>query len=155
MSIISWSNMISSRIVIHLPCAPTARLYPHCLPLPHNARADSRFAPSQWETALLRNDVSHWLGENLESAQNAHTCFGPSWVTLNFQRAKKKECPTNTTIIEVYILYNLFWIHKFVSSRFVMRCWKWRNRTMTWFPIFRITPLTSSVRSNANSHWLP
>ena len=31
-------------------------------------RADSRFAPSQWETALLCNDVSHWLGANLESA---------------------------------------------------------------------------------------
>ena len=41
-------------------------------------RADSRFAPSQWETALLSNAVwetallsnavSHWLGANLESA---------------------------------------------------------------------------------------
>ena len=31
-------------------------------------KADSRFAPSQWETALLCNDVSHWLGTNLESA---------------------------------------------------------------------------------------
>ena len=31
-------------------------------------RADSRFAPSQWETALLCNDVSHWLGANLEPA---------------------------------------------------------------------------------------
>ena len=30
--------------------------------------ADSRFAPSQWETALLCNDVSHWLDTNLESA---------------------------------------------------------------------------------------
>ena len=31
--------------------------------------ADSRFAPSQWETALLCNDVSHhWLGANLEPA---------------------------------------------------------------------------------------
>ena len=30
-------------------------------------RADSRFAPSQWETALLCNDVSHWLGVSLES----------------------------------------------------------------------------------------
>ena len=30
--------------------------------------ADSRFAPSQWETALLCNDVSHLLGVNLESA---------------------------------------------------------------------------------------
>ena len=31
-------------------------------------RADSRFATSQWETALLCNTVSHWLGANLESA---------------------------------------------------------------------------------------
>ena len=31
-------------------------------------RADSRFAPSQWETAFLCNDVYHWLGANLESA---------------------------------------------------------------------------------------
>ena len=31
-------------------------------------RADFRFAPSQWEMLILCNDVSHWLGENLESA---------------------------------------------------------------------------------------
>ena len=31
-------------------------------------RADSRLASSQWETALLCNDVSHWLGASLESA---------------------------------------------------------------------------------------
>ena len=31
-------------------------------------RSDSRLAPSQWETALLCNDVSHWLGANLESS---------------------------------------------------------------------------------------
>ena len=31
-------------------------------------RADSRFAPSQWEMALLCNGVSHWLGASLESA---------------------------------------------------------------------------------------
>ena len=30
-------------------------------------RADSRFAPSQWETPLLCNDVSNWLGASLES----------------------------------------------------------------------------------------
>ena len=31
-------------------------------------KAYSRFAPSQWQTALLCNDVCHWLGANLESA---------------------------------------------------------------------------------------
>ena len=29
-------------------------------------RAGSRFVPSQWETALLCKDVSHWLGASLE-----------------------------------------------------------------------------------------
>ena len=33
-----------------------------------NCMADSRFAPSQWETSLQSNAVSHWLGTNLESA---------------------------------------------------------------------------------------
>ena len=32
------------------------------------SRADSRFAPSQWDTSLQSNAVSHWLGANLESA---------------------------------------------------------------------------------------
>ena len=31
-------------------------------------RADSRLVPSQWETSLQSNAVSHWLGANLESA---------------------------------------------------------------------------------------
>ena len=33
----------------------------------YSSKADSRFVPSQWETALLCNDVSHWVGANLES----------------------------------------------------------------------------------------
>ena len=33
----------------------------------------SRFVPSQWETALLCNDVSHWLGVTLESALNCQS----------------------------------------------------------------------------------
>ena len=37
------------------------RIYIYC-------RAESRFAPGQWATALLCNDVSHWLGANLEPA---------------------------------------------------------------------------------------
>ena len=41
-------------------------------------RADSRFVPSQWEMALLCNDVSHWLGTNLESALTAILVM--SWI---------------------------------------------------------------------------
>ena len=45
----------------------------HCekinLPVAKNhCRADSRLVHSQWETALLCNDVSHWLGASLDSA---------------------------------------------------------------------------------------
>ena len=36
-------------------------------------RADSRFAPSQWEMSLQSNAISHWLGTNLESALYALT----------------------------------------------------------------------------------
>ena len=42
----------------------------------------TRFAPSQWETALLCNDVSHWLGVRLESAVKAisHLWSSLVWV---------------------------------------------------------------------------
>ena len=46
-------------------------------------RADSRLAPSQWQTELLCNDVSHWLDASLESAlvmiytDSAHMRFHP------------------------------------------------------------------------------
>ena len=39
-------------------------------------RADSRFVPRQWDTALLRNDISHWLGASLESALLYHWLSG-------------------------------------------------------------------------------
>ena len=38
---------------------------------------DSRFAPSQCETALLCNDVSHWLGTSLEAALAIDWC---KWI---------------------------------------------------------------------------
>ena len=39
-------------------------------------RADSRFAPSQWETPLLCNVGSHWLGASLESALRGYLFMG-------------------------------------------------------------------------------
>ena len=43
-------------------------------PWNYDFRADSKFVPSQWETALLCNDVSHWLCAGLESALPVRTC---------------------------------------------------------------------------------
>ena len=64
------------------------KIYTQCLMCKH--RADSRFAPSQWETALLCNDVSHWQGANMESAlKHTRTCQnGPG---RNFVFRSKEE----------------------------------------------------------------
>ena len=52
--------------------------------LPVYDRAESRFAPIQWETPLLCNDVPHWLGTNLESALYAiHPMYTWSWWFAN------------------------------------------------------------------------
>ena len=40
--------------------------------MPFPCRADFRLAPSQWETSLQSNAVSHCLGANLESALPLH-----------------------------------------------------------------------------------
>ena len=42
--------------------------YVKCSLIGWHFRADSRLAPSQWETSLQSNAVSHWLGANLETA---------------------------------------------------------------------------------------
>ena len=40
-------------------------------PIQYNdVRADSRFAPNQWE--MFCNDISNWLGASLESALRCH-----------------------------------------------------------------------------------
>ena len=53
----------------------------------HVYRTDSRFAPSQWETALLCNGVSHWLGANLESANNLLPQLPPPPANMHTDRA--------------------------------------------------------------------
>ena len=47
------------------PCF--TKLGEYCIRFRYEDRVDSRLAPSQWETSLQSNDVSHWLGTNLES----------------------------------------------------------------------------------------
>ena len=42
-------------------------------------RADSRLAPSQWETLLQSNALSHWLGANLESALHYNDATRALW----------------------------------------------------------------------------
>ena len=83
-------------------------------------RADSRFVPSQWETALLRNDVSNWLGASLESHDDVikwkhfsrywplcGDCTGHRWIPL-----------TKATDAELLcFLWSAPWINGWVNNR--------------------------------------
>ena len=59
-------------------------------------RVDSRLAPSQWETVLQSNAVSHWLGTNLESAlqikaSEVVSCMCPSQVRVRDINKRSRE----------------------------------------------------------------
>ena len=93
-----------------------------------NIRADFRFAPSQWETALLCNDVFHWLVANLESALNYHF---RSWYTLMYAKIsltwdKQFICKWN---------YNL----NFTTISFLSLSWRSTasNYTVAYHNVFR------------------
>ena len=47
--------------------------------------ADSRLVPSQWETSLQSNAVSHWLGTNLDSALDLVISRWPFCMTSSLQ----------------------------------------------------------------------
>ena len=54
------------------------------------SRADTRLGPSQWETSLQTNAVSHWLGTNLVSTLSKDTLitiirqYSNLWAALDF-----------------------------------------------------------------------
>ena len=59
--ILKWSLLLSVFFLLVSASTDIVKLKPlH--------RADSRLVPSQWETSLQSNAISHWLGANLESA---------------------------------------------------------------------------------------
>ena len=60
-------------IAFHVPCI-TSQFTKYVDSNFIDCRAESRFAPSHWEAALLCNAVSHWLGESLESALDWYRC---------------------------------------------------------------------------------
>ena len=75
-----------------------------CLP---DRRADTRFAPSQWETSLQSNAVSHWLGANLESALRPASKVDPDSILLWLTTKAKKKAKILGMLLERSRL--LFW----------------------------------------------
>ena len=72
-------------------------------------RADFRFAPNQWETVLLCNDVSRWLGTSLVS-------------TLSFRRARKDRWCLDrwSAVIWVIRMTSLKPIYQRAPSEFIL-----------------------------------
>ena len=75
-------------------------------------RADSRFASSQWETALLCNDVSHSLGASLESAL-------PMMANLQYNLCRKSDegCSSVMWNIILFLTQNITWEVRTISIR--------------------------------------
>ena len=59
-----------------------------------HSRADSRLVPSQWETSLQSNGVSHWLSANQKSSLHLYTGnpFQTHRQELGYQQAHR--CPS-------------------------------------------------------------
>ena len=56
--------------------------------------ADSRLAPSQWETSLQSNAVSYWLGANMESALAWSLTSLDCLITYSIEQQRKHQSPT-------------------------------------------------------------
>ena len=66
-----------------------------------DARDDSRFVPSQWETVLLCNGVSHWLGASLEWALDV--VFATQTL---YQQVHKRYSYVNNDIIHAIVFHS-------------------------------------------------
>ena len=71
-------------------------------------RADSRVAPSQWETSLQSNAVSHWLGANLGSALLSML---PNQALPRQQAQAKTRCEWPHTSVNSWDIDSLVWNH--------------------------------------------
>ena len=110
------------------------------------SKVGSRLAPSQWETPLQSNAVSHWLGANLESTLLSMMKQGSLWVWAQ---------PIIDDVIG--------WDHaqsdpfKGTVNRQRLWCWLclycWHRRLSLWQPTVPImtTILTSSPLPISNS----
>ena len=105
-------------------------------------RADSRLAPSQWETLLQSNTISHWLGANLETA----LIFG--WITICLLAVLCKSWTPSPRFHN----YLLFWIKSSGQQGWYKITGIWRNLTgnMSHF-VISIVPADGLALSKAEA----
>ena len=105
-----------------------------------HARDGSRFVPSQWEKALLCNDVSHWLGASLESALRAKQIVLPPEMGV-----------ITKNIISIHISqYRLLGYWYFVST-FLMRLVLQKNEWVYCHLVLSALPKPGTVGLGAVS----
>ena len=97
-------------------------------------RTNSRFAPSQWEMALLCNNISHWLGASLESA----LAFGKAVV---LGRKIKTWTSFNINTIFPGIGIAIIKIRHYILLLYTDIC--------TWLPIFRFVNMYIAMDEHA------
>ena len=95
------------------PACPATSLH-------YNSRADTRFVPSQWETALLCNNVSHWLGASLESDHIS--------ITMMFQITSNSWCGKHVimalvTRTLVLCIWTIIWLKSQYNGQQNLNYW--------------------------------
>ena len=85
--------------------------------------ADSRFAPSQWETSLQSNAVSNWLGANLECSTFPLCWWLQLWCAC---------CMLCVVVVCVFRLECSYLHENWKKTRVFIQCWK---MTKTFFII--------------------
>ena len=100
----------------------------------------SRLAPSQWETPLQSNGISHWLGTNLESSlySDQSTNSELTYVIVNNSFSQQHGNDKVISVKWIYIIYKVgewyFLIFNYVIKDFQSRL------KPTWPPTIDVWP---------------
>ena len=86
-------------------------------------RDDSRFSSSQWETALLCNDFSHWLDASLESVLRVkylyfRTTAGSIIVMVEYSIGLGTKC---AAFCRLHFQINFFNVNKLLSAGILVK----------------------------------
>ena len=129
LSLSHFQCMDWSEILLDYPCLFTTL----CLGLSSHyhpcCRTDSKFAPSQWEMALLSKDISQWLGASLESAliPMTHFCQEAEWLLTELTASVKPSQTSEGLVLSsgaVNCRESLLWDQGPISQIFSQLFWK-------------------------------
>ena len=114
------------------------------------SRADSRIAPSQWETALLCNSVSHWLGASLESALSKLIL-----QSLPYFIQVWKHWGLMTPCGDINLVQNVFTKWLTTPRHYTSQCWFTINDTLWHSPVWHFTGYTPNISKIyfETTHW--